>query len=121
MKSAKILQALIVLSTLVFVTFFSSHPALAQWGNRQGWGWQMGPGMMGGWGGGWFGGIFMIIFWILILVALVVFIKWVFQSTNRGHTGAAGGNRALDILKERYARGEINKTEFEAMKADLSK
>ncbi len=121
MKPAKILQVVILLSTLAFITFFSADPALAQYGNRQGWGWQMGPGMMGGWGGGWFGGIFMIVFWILILVGLVFFIKWLVQSTNRGHTGAAGGNRALEILKERYARGEINKTEFETMKTDLSK
>jgi len=121
MKPAKTLQALIVLSTPAFITFFSSDPALAQYGNRQGWGWHMDPGLMGGWGVGWFGGIFMIIFWILILVALVFFIKWLVQSSNRGHTGAAGGNRALDILKERYARGEINKTDYETMKADLSK
>jgi putative membrane protein len=121
MKSAKIFQVVALLSTLAFFTLFATEPALAQWGNRQGGNWQMGPGMMGGWGVGWFGGIFMIIFWILILVVLVFVVKWVVQSTNRGHTDAGGGNRALDILKERYARGEINKTEFEAMKADLLK
>jgi putative membrane protein len=119
MIPAKILQAIILLTAIAVMTVFSSNPALAQWGNNQGW--QMGPGMMGGWGMGWFGGIFMIIFWILILVGLVFLIKWLIQSTSRGHTGAAGGNRALDILKERYARGEINKTEFETMKTDLSK
>ncbi|UCD83033.1 MAG: SHOCT domain-containing protein [Desulfobacterales bacterium] len=81
----------------------------------------MGPGMMGGWGMGWFGGIIMIIFWILILVALVFLIKWLVQSTSRNQAGPAGGNRALEILKERYARGEIDKAEFEAMKTDLSK
>ncbi len=63
----------------------------------------------------------MIIFWILIMVALVFFIKWLVQSTSRGQTGDAGGNRALEILKERYARGEIDKAEFETMKTDLSK
>lgn len=55
----------------------------------------------------------MIVFWILILVDLVFFIKWLIQST--------GSNRALEILKERYARGEIDQVEFETMKMNLSK
>ena len=100
------------------IVFFSSTEALAQWGNNQNW--HMGPGMMGGWGMGWFGGIFMMIFWILILVALVYFIKWLIQSTGRRHTDVEGGNRALEILQERYARGEIDKAKFETMKMDLS-
>ena len=98
---------------------FSSGEALAQPGGYGGWG--MGPGMMGGgWGMGWFGGIFMMIFWILILVGLVFLIKWLIQSTNRTKPEAGGSaGRALDILKERYARGEIDKAEFETKKADL--
>ncbi len=63
----------------------------------------------------------MIIFWILILVGLVFFIKWLVQNTGRSQTGVDDGNRALEILKERYARGEIDKAEFETMKTDLSK
>lgn len=74
-----------------------------------------------GWGMGWFGGIFMIAFWILIIIGLVFLIKWLVQST-RGESGFSRSNssRALDILKERYARGEINKQEFEEKKRDLS-
>ena len=117
MKRATILRSMILLIVLAFMTLFLANPALAQWRNYQDW--QMGPGMMGGWGYGWFGGIFMIIFWILILVGLVFFIKWLIQSTNRGQTGNTGGGRALEILKERYARGEISKTEYETMKTDL--
>ncbi len=97
----------------------ASGEALAQPGGYGGWG--MGPGMMGGWGMGWFGGIFMMIFWILILVGLVFLIKWLVQSTSRTKPDAGGGSsRALDILKERYARSEIDKAEFETKKADLS-
>ena len=81
----------------------------------------MGPGTMGGWGMGWFGGIFMMIFWVLVLVGLVFLIKWLVQTTNRGRSDAGSSNRALDILKESYARGEIDKTEFETMKLELSK
>ena len=92
--------------------------ALAQGGRYNDW--HMGPGMMGGWGMGWFGGIFMIVFWILILVGLVFLIKWLIQSTNRGQSAGRSGNQALEILKERYARGEIDKSVFEAMKKDLA-
>jgi len=119
MQPAKILKAKILMTALGFMALFYADPVLAQWGNSQSW--QMGSGMMGGWGIGWFGGIIMIIFWILILVALVYFIKWLVQNTGRNHTGLDRGNRALEILKERYARGEIDKVEFETMKLNLSK
>jgi putative membrane protein len=84
-------------------------------------GYNMGSGMMGDWGMGWFGGIFMILFWVLIIVGLVFLIKWLVQST-KGHSNSGrldSSSRALDILKERYARGEINKQEFEEKKKDL--
>jgi len=80
----------------------------------------MGPGMMGGWGMGWFGGIFMILFWILILVGLVFLIKCLIQSTSRARDNGQSGHRALEILKERYARGKIDKAQFEDMKRDLA-
>ncbi|PKN63391.1 MAG: hypothetical protein CVU57_20020 [Deltaproteobacteria bacterium HGW-Deltaproteobacteria-15] len=77
--------------------------------------------MMDGWGMGWIGGIFMILFWILIVVALVLFIRWLVQNTRGGTTSSrTESSRALDILKERYARGEIDKQEFEEKKRDLS-
>ena len=118
MQPAKILLAKTLMTTLALMPLFSADPALAQYGKNQGW--QMGPGMMGGWGMGWFGGIFMIVFWILILVALVFFIKWLIRSTGRSQAGPAGGSRALEILKERFARGEIDKAEFEEKKKVLA-
>jgi len=96
------------------IVLFSSTEALAQWGDNRGW--HMGPGMMGGWGMGWFGGIFMMIFWVLVLVGLVFLIKWLIQTTNRVKSDAGNSNRALEILKERYARGEIDTAEFEDKK-----
>jgi len=85
-------------------------------------GYHMGTGMMGEWGMGWFGGIFMVIFWVFIIVGVVFLIKWLVQSPKRhsslGRTDTS--SRALDILKERYARGEINKQEFEEKKKDLN-
>ena len=108
-------------SILFLFLLLSGNPALADWG--QGYDrYRMGPGMMGDWGMGWFGGIFMIIFWVLIIVGLIFLIKWLIQST-RGVSGLThhgySSNKGLDILKERYARGEIDKQEFEEKKKDL--
>ena len=75
--------------------------------------------MMGGWGMGWFGMIFMIVFWVLVIVGLVFLIKWLIQSTRSDKDIMRVGSKALDILKERYARGQIDKEEFQRMKADL--
>jgi putative membrane protein len=59
----------------------------------------------------------MLVFWALIIIAAVYLIKRSF-----GHSGglpASRGHTPLDILKERYAKGEINKQEFEEKKKDL--
>jgi putative membrane protein len=125
MKSVKNL----FIYTAAFVPFFSilltATRALAQPGGYGGYGgyggWGMGSGMMGGYGMGWLGSILMIVFWILILVGLVFLIKWLIQSTGRDKATESGGNRSLDILKERYARGEIDKEEFETKRKDLSR
>jgi len=69
-----------------------------------------------GWGAGsmmgWFGGgIMMILFW----VAVIFFVVWFV----RNKTNEIDNKKALDILKERYARGEIDKKEFEEKKKDI--
>jgi putative membrane protein len=107
---------------MIFLVFLSipliKTQAYAQTGQYGGWG--MGSGMMGGYGMGWFGDIFMIMFWILILVGLIFLIRWLIQSTSHDKTSGIGSNRSLEILKERYARGEIDKEEFESKKKDLT-
>lgn len=79
----------------------------------------MGPGMMWwGYGMGWFWTILMIVFWIALIVGLIFLIRWL--ASSAGPLGRARGEEtALDILKKRYARGEMDKEEFEAKKRDL--
>jgi putative membrane protein len=63
-----------------------------------------------------YGGWFM---WI-ILIALVVLVIYLFtQQKKLPSSQSATGETALDILKKRFARGEISKEEFESMKRDL--
>jgi len=93
-------------------------PALAQSG-RYG-NWHMGRWMMDGWGMGGFGMIFMILFWGLIIVGVVSLIRWLIQTTDsKSHSGDGTGFKAMDILKERYAGGEIARDEFETMKKEI--
>ena len=91
---------------------------LAQGSGYGGWGMHHGP---TGWGFGmpWFGMIFMMLFWIAVIIAIIFLIRWLILSTRSKSPGLAEGNPALEILKTRYAKGEINKEEFEEKKRDL--
>ena len=117
MKPTKILSLSLWASLWLFGMLIPWNQALAQ--PRDYGGWHMGPGMMGNWGMGWFGMIFMMIFWVLVIVGLVFLIKWLIQTTSSGKSAEQTGSRAVEILKERYARGEIDKAEFESKKKDL--
>lgn len=72
------------------------------------------------WGAGsWGMGIGMILFWIIVVFLILGLVRWI---AWRGHGYSHHdmmGNRSLDILKERYAKGEITKEQFEQMKKDL--
>ena len=76
------------------------------------WGWRMHP----MWGWGWGAGMMamMLFFWEIILVAAVLCIRWFFAQTKPSR-----GDSAIEILRERFARGEIEKDEFEAKKTAL--
>jgi putative membrane protein len=62
------------------------------------------------------GMVFMLIFWILVIVGVVFLVRWL---SARGRTDRTARQNPLDILKERYARGEISREDFERMKKDL--
>lgn len=62
-----------------------------------------------------FGGIVMILFWVLVIIGIVLLIRLVIGGTRpEGRT-----ETALDILKKRYAKGEISKEEFDERKRDI--
>ena len=63
-----------------------------------------------------FGGVFMLIIFLIAIVLLIYFIVQ-FQ-TRKGQTPTQNESH-LDILKKRYAKGEITKEEYERMKKDL--
>lgn len=81
------------------------------------------------WGFGWpgmmIGGLLMLLFWGALIALAVLVVRALARS---GGTGLEGGSypaqredSALAILRERYARGEIDKEQYERMRSDLLK
>jgi len=70
-----------------------------------------------GWGWGWGGMVFQGLFWLVIVIAVVWAIRYFLGQQQTGTTPRS--DSALDILKRRYANGEIDKQEFEGKKKDL--
>lgn len=92
--------------------FISCFSALVQGYSYDWQDWHMGSHM---WGWGW--GImmfFMMLFWIIAFIGAIFFVRWLILQ-SRAHKNIT----AMDILKSRYARGEISKEEFEEKKKDL--
>jgi putative membrane protein len=80
------------------------------------WGWGMHPmwGVWGAWGIGMM--LMMLVFWGMVIVGIVLAIRW-FASQGKEFRSS---DTALDILRERYARGDISREEFDAKKRDLT-
>lgn len=80
-----------------------------------------GFGMMGGWGGGWmfpFSGIFGL----LVLALVIAVVVWLARMIVRPHERESRAERTsatLDVLSQRYARGEINRDEYLQKRADM--
>ncbi|MDO8840205.1 MAG: SHOCT domain-containing protein [Parvibaculum sp.] len=99
-------------------------PALAWAQQAEPYGRAYGPHMMD-WGGGWYGMIFgpllMILVLAIVIAIAVLLVRWLGgagHDVHQPHHGQAG-RTALDILKERFARGEIDKEEFEDRRRTL--
>ena len=73
------------------------------------WGW---PNMMGGFFGGelgWIGMILGFIFFILIIIGVIFLIVWIVKRATHSGIEDKIGSKVLEVLKERYAKGEITK------------
>ena len=88
--------------------------------------WGYGPGsgygMMGGYGFGYGMGPIGMILWIVILIAVIIAIVWLVRSlAGSSHHAPTGPRRSpgLDVLEERYARGEIQREEYLEKKKDI--
>lgn len=86
--------------------------------------------MMGGWGnggygyggyGGWYG--WMSIMPLIFMIGIALLMVYLFRrsSSKIKTAGFREKNNALDILRERYARGEIDTAEYQSRKQDLEK
>lgn len=75
-----------------------------------------GWGMMDGWGG--FGWLWMVLWWALIIAGIVALVRWF---SARDGEDEKSSDRALNLLKERYARGELDRETYEKMRRDLER
>jgi len=78
--------------------------------------------MYDGFGGWWWGmGLVHGLLWLVFLgLGIVVLARLVARETRPANGGGGAAETALDILKKRYARGEIDKPEFDAKRKDLA-
>lgn len=95
-----------ILATLLAVM---STPALAQSYERGGWMW--GPGH--NWTHMLFGGFMMLLLWGGLVVLIVILVRWVSRSEHPDRPRTVERSDALETLKQRYARGEIDREEYE--------
>ncbi len=76
----------------------------------------MGGGAMGGGAGM---GFVMIVFWVAVIAALVLMVSGALTVRRPPENHSLHESDALNILKQRYARGEIDKEQFDAMRRDI--
>ncbi len=109
----RIMQALTLLAATVM-----SLPAQAQtladrsdyW--HYGWDW--------GWGHMLFGSVMMVLFWGGIILVIVLAVRWLGGESSQKPMRVASDKTALQILKDRFARGGIDREEFEERKQLLA-
>ncbi len=113
-KTALIIGGIIVAALIIVPAIMGVVPGWQGYGYGMMW-----PGMMGsfGWGGFSGMGIVMVIFWGLVIWGIVVLSRGTGLSCCTRSSNQT--DSVLEVLKKRYARGEINKAEYEEKKKDL--
>ena len=109
--------ALVIGGVIAAVLVFLILGFLLVWGFRgSGYG-MMGPGMMGG-----YGSMFLVPIIIIVVIGIIVWavVAATQKSGNSNDTTGHKTETPLDVLKRRYAQGEINKEEYEEKKRDLT-
>lgn len=102
---------MIAIRIWIAAALFAALPAAAwaQQGERY-----YGPHMWnGGWHGWFLGPFMMLVFLVVAVVAVVLLVRWLSGPGHQPPHHGTPGKTALDILKERFARGEIDRQEFE--------
>ncbi len=115
----------IVIALVLILLVGAGLIASGGWGRGYGWGMtgpgMMGPGMMGGWGGFPFmGPIFGLVFVCLIIGGVAWFVQSRSREESRPGSGPTATETPLEILKRRYASGEVTKEQFEDMRRTLN-
>ena len=100
-----------ILFPLLWATSSLAQPAddWNRWGHMMSW----------GWGHMMFGGVMMIVFWGGIILLVVLLVRS-FGSGKSGGLNAPPRTTPFDILKERFAKGEIDKKEYDERRKALS-
>ncbi len=117
--------ALVIGLALILVLVLGAGLVISSgWGRGYGWGMMgpglMGPGMMGGWWGfGLIGPVVLLLLGVLTIGGAVWVVQTMARSGSASGWAKAGAEAPLDILKRRYAAGEITKEQFEEMKATI--
>jgi putative membrane protein len=115
-KSSSFTSLGLSMALIAAVIWLLYHLYAGPWGRFDGWqaphhGWMMEGGGIG---------LIMIIFWVIVVVAVILLISGAVSSRHPLERDD-GPVSALEILKQRYARGEIDQQTFEAMKQELLK
>ncbi len=68
-----------------------------------------------------FGGMFFgWLFWLAVIAGVVALVVWALRNPAKGPAPTCCANSALDLLNQRYARGEISHEQYEQTKKDIS-
>ena len=107
--TVKMIVGIISIALLIIAGLLLFHSSYLGWNGINGyraWPCAMGYGSIGG---------IMMILWVVVIGALAY---WIFKVASEGKFSPAKAD-ALDVLKKRYAKGEISKADFESMKETL--